>query len=253
MSRRIRVGTWNVNGLRARYSEVVAWAEQHQPEVFCLQEIKASPNQVPEPLTGLPRYYNAWHGTAGYSGVSLHVRRDFSTSAPRFLHPPFDVETRIVGAEVAGVLFFSAYVPNGGRDLPLKLRFLAELSAYVERLSAAGQSLVLCGDLNVARDEIDVHPTMRKAGAIGQLPEERELFARLLSRGLRDLLREAHPMDPRVFTWWPPWRGLRSRNHGWRIDYVLATSSLVTEAPICRVHADYGSSDHAPLLAELTV
>jgi exodeoxyribonuclease-3 len=247
----IRIGTWNVNGLRARYAEVVTWAEQHQPELFCLQEIKATQSQVPEPLTGLPRYYSAWHGSGGYSGVSLHVRRDFAASAPRFVHPPFDVETRIVGVDIGEVTFLSAYVPNGGRDYPGKLRFLRELDAYLAALRAAGRAVVLCGDLNVARDDIDVHPTMRKDGTVGQRAEERELLGGMIDAGLSDLLRQAHPTDDGIYTWWPPWRDLRRRNHGWRIDYVLASEELVGAAPRCQVHKSYGSSDHAPLLAEI--
>jgi exodeoxyribonuclease-3 len=143
----------------------------------------------------------------------------------------------------------SVYVPNGGKDFPAKLRFLEALEAWVVEQHAAGRQLVVCGDLNVARSEVDVHPKERKANAIGQRADERELFARLLGRGLVDLGRTLHPADDGLFTWWAPWRNLRERNIGWRIDYVLASRDLAAKATSCAGHREFGTSDHGPLQA----
>jgi exodeoxyribonuclease-3 len=101
----------------------------------------------------------------------------------------------------------------------------------------------------VARAEIDVHPKERKATAIGQLPEERALLERILSRGLVDLGRALDPANEAMFTWWPPWRNMRQRNIGWRLDYVLASETLAPRVTSCPVQADVGTSDHAPVLA----
>ena len=108
---------------------------------------------------------------------------------------------------------------------------------------------MLCGDLNVAITDRDVHVKERKAKAIGQQPEERELMTRILSRGLVDLGRAFNPDRDDLFTWWPPWRNMRQRNIGWRIDYIFASTSLAATATSCPVLTDIGTSDHAPVMA----
>ncbi len=141
------------------------------------------------------------------------------------------------------------YVPNGGKDFPAKIRFLEALDAYAASFEASGRAIAICGDLNVAREDRDVHPKERKAAAIGQRPEERALLARMLSRGLVDVARALDPDNDGLFTWWPPWRQMRARNIGWRIDYVCASVALASRAASCPVQQDVGTSDHAPLLA----
>jgi exodeoxyribonuclease-3 len=247
----VKVATWNVNGIRAREAQFAEWVRRERPDVVCLQEIKATPEQLGETLTLLPDYWNYWHGgPKGYSGVSLHVRKDAVANRPKFGHPAFDVECRVVQAEVDdGLVIVSIYVPNGGKDYDAKLRFLEAMRAYVDGVHAAGGALVLCGDMNVARTDADVHPKERKAGAIGQRADERALFERILACDLRDVARDLDPANDALFTWWPPWRGLRQKNQGWRIDYVLASAGRGWEARECRVFPDVGTSDHAPVVA----
>ena len=194
-------------------------------------------------------YWCYWHGGKGYSGVALQVRQEFAPERPAFLHPDFDHEHRIVVSEIGGVTFASVYVPNGGKDFPAKMRFLEALDAYARSFQAAGRRLVLCGDLNVARTERDVHPKERKPRAIGQLPEERALLEQLIGRGLVDVGRALDPENDQLFTWWAPWRELRQRNIGWRLDYVLASEALAAAAVSCPVQKDVGNSDHAPVVA----
>src|SRR5690606_33380542 len=112
-----------------------------------------------------------------------------------------------------------------------------------------GRQLVLCGDINIARTEKDVHPRERKP-VIGQLPEERALFERLLGEHLVDVGRRLDPDNDAMFSWWPPWRNMRQRNIGWRLDYVLATPEIAERAFACPVLADVGTSDHAPVMME---
>ncbi len=247
----MKVGTWNVNGIRAREAQVHEWLARERPDVVCLQEIKAPPSKVPPSLCELDGYWCLWHGATAYSGVGLHVRKELSPERPAFVHPPFDEETRIATAVVAGVTVASVYVPNGGKDYPAKLRFLEALAGFAAQARAEGRLLVVCGDLNVARTDQDVHPKERKAGAIGQRPEERALIEAVLSHGLVDVGRALDPSNEALFTWWAPWRNLRQRNIGWRIDYVLASEPLARTATRCAVLADFGTSDHAPLVAEL--
>ena len=120
----------------------------------------------------------------------------------------------------------SVYVPNGGKDFPAKMQFLAALDEFAADSRADALPLVICGDLNVARTDMDVHPKERKPRAIGQLPEERALLERIISHGLVDVGRALDPDNDQLFTWWAPWREMRQRNIGWRLDYVLASQSL---------------------------
>jgi exodeoxyribonuclease-3 len=219
------------------------------PDVACLKELKATPEQLSEALAMLPEYWSYWHGgPKGYSGVSLHVRKDTFPTQPEFSHPAFDVEHRVVQAKLGdGLVVASIYVPNGGKDFAAKLRFLEAMGAYVAGARAAGGELVLCGDLNVARSDKDVTIKERNPTVIGQRPDERALFERMLANGVTDVARALDPENETMFTWWPPWRGMRQKNRGWRIDYVLASEGM--KATACGVLAEVGTSDHAPLVA----
>ena len=243
----MKVATWNVNGIRARQAQFCEWLARDRPDVVCLQELKAEAAQVP-PQCQLEDYHVFWHGLRAYSGVSLHLRKEAFGEPPVFSHPDFDIESRIVQAAVGSRVFASVYVPNGGKDYAAKLAFLRSLGDWARRLHEEGRELVLCGDINIARHEQDVHPRERKPGIIGQRPEERELFEALLGGRLVDVGRALDPGNPELFTWWPPWRNMRERNIGWRLDYVLASPAVAARASSCRVLADFGTSDHAPVL-----
>lgn len=246
----MRLVTWNVNGIRARFAEVAALCQRERPDVLCLQEIKATAAQVPEPLTGLPGYVGVWHGgPKGYSGVSLHVRREVC-AAPALTSPRFDVQHRVLELALERLCVLSVYVPNGNLDLAGKLGFLEALRDHVGEARARGEAVIVCGDLNVARHEIDVHPRLRRP-VTGQLPVERDLFQQILDRGLVDLGRHFAPDDDGLYTWWPPWREEKQKNRGWRLDYVLCSAALAERAIGCRVLRDHGTSDHAPVIAEL--
>ena len=249
----IKLATWNVNGIRARQAEVRQWIERERPDVVCLQELKAASSQVPPALCEMEGYWCYWHGDTAYSGVALHVNKNTAPERPVFVHPAFDHENRIVVAEVAGITIGSVYVPNGGRDFAAKMRFLEALDEYAASFQAearrAARQLALCGDMNVARADIDVHPKERKPRAIGQLPEERALIERILGHGVVDLGRALDPHNDGLFTWWAPWRNLRQRNIGWRLDYIFASDALAARATTCLVQRDVGTSDHAPVMA----
>lgn len=243
------VATWNVNGIRAREAQVQAWLSREHPDVVCLQEIKAASDQVPPLLCEIEGYWCYWHGGRGYSGVGLHISRQVAPERPTFAHPDFDFEHRIVTATIGDVTVASVYVPNGGKDFPAKMRFLEHLEAFAREHQLAGRTLVLCGDLNVARTDRDVHPKERKPRAIGQLPEERAALERIIDCGLVDVGRAQNPDNDELFTWWAPWRNMRERNIGWRIDYILASPALASRALRCPVQREVGTSDHAPVVA----
>src|SRR5207302_508652 len=209
----MNVATWNVNGIRARASQVREWLGRERPDVVCLQELKAEPAQIPEECR-LAEYHAYWHGRKGYSGVSLLIRKELLAGDPLYSHPPFDVESRIVQVELGRLVIASVYVPNGGKDYPAKLNFLTRLTDWARQLHAEG----------------------------------RALFEALLGTGLADLGRAFDPDNDGLFTWWAPWRNLRARNIGWRLDYMLASPTVAARASACVVEADVGTSDHAPVV-----
>lgn len=246
----MKVATWNVNGIRARSSQVAHWIDGEVPDVICLQETKAPAEKVPEQLQRVPGYHVHWHGSGGYSGVALMLREAVFPAAPAFVHPSFDLENRIVVAEVGSLVLGSVYIPNGGKDFAAKMVFLRELDAWAAALEASGKYLVLCGDFNVARTEKDVHPVLRK-DMVGQSSPERQLIDELFSHGLVDVGRHCDPDNDRLFTWWAPWRNMRQRNIGWRLDYIAAHHALVDGTTTCRSYREVGTSDHAPVIAHL--
>jgi exodeoxyribonuclease-3 len=246
----MKIATWNVNGIRARQAQVQEFMASEHPDVLCLQEIKASAEQIPPFLCEMEGYWCYWHGTSGYSGVGLHVSRTIAPERPAFSHPAFDFENRIVLVSLPQVTVASVYVPNGGKDYPAKLRFLAAVEEFAAAAVTDQTPLVICGDINIARTDMDVHPKERKPNSIGQLPEERQQLERILSRGnLVDTGRALAPDDDQMFTWWAPWRNMRQRNIGWRLDYLLASRPLYDRVQSCTVHREFGTSDHAPVTA----
>jgi exodeoxyribonuclease III len=242
----MKIATWNVNGIRARQAQFCEWLARERPDVVCLQELKAEAAQIPEQCK-VADYQTFWHGMRAYSGVSLHVRKGAFETQPVFTHPAFDMESRIVQAELGRLVITSVYVPNGNKDYPAKIDFVKRLIAWTRQLLAEGRELVLCGDMNITRSDMDVHPKERKPGIVGQRPEERELFSGLLEN-LVDVGRKLHPDDAGMFTWWAPWRNMRQRNIGWRLDYLLASAGVAARAESCVVQADVGTSDHAPVV-----
>jgi len=246
----LKIATWNVNGIRARQAQVQEWIERERPDVVCLQEIKAASDQVPAALCEMEGYWCYWHAARDIPASRCMSTRRSPPERPAFSHPSFDYENRIVVVTVGGLTVASVYVPNGGKDFPAKMRFLHAMDQYAREFQQRGETLVLCGDLNVARTDRDVHPKERKPRAIGQLPEERALLEQIINgNGLVDIGRALDPDNEGLFTWWAPWRNMRERNIGWRLDYVLATTSLAGRAVSCPVQKEVGTSDHAPVLA----
>lgn len=254
----MKIATWNVNGLRARQGQLLDWLAAEKPDVVCLQEIKASIDQLPFELRDIEGYWHFWHGEKGYSGVGLLVAKALSPSVPAFYHPAFDFEQRIVCADVSGaepsgspVTLASVYVPNGGKDFEAKLRFLEALDMFAADAARDRRAVIVCGDLNVARTDRDIHPKERKPNQIGARPDERALIERMLTRDLVDVGRTLDPDNENLFTWWAPWRNLKQRNIGWRIDYVMASSGLAARARASVVQREVGTSDHGPVVVTI--
>ena len=245
----MKIATWNVNGIRARDAQLQEFIEREQPDVLCLQELKASLDQLPVWLCQIEGYWCYWHGGKGYSGVGLHVRKDAFPGAPAFQHPQFDYEHRIVTAAAPGFTIASIYVPNGGKDFDAKMRFLDALECSPQIMRRRG-SRSSCAAISTSPEPTWTSiPKERKPNVIGQRPDERALLERIIGHGLVDVHRKMEPDNAEIFTWWAPWRNMRQRNIGWRLDLVLASQALADATVSCAVQREFGSSDHGPVIA----
>ncbi|MCS7013519.1 MAG: exodeoxyribonuclease III [Chloroherpetonaceae bacterium] len=253
----MRLATWNINGIRAREKALLAWIQTHQPDVLVLQELKATRSQIPATLTSLPHYQAYWNDStvrAGYSGVGALVHHSVieQYGEPQFAIPEFDVENRLLQLQLGNTLLLGTYFPRGEKPehYALKLRFFEALETFVRQTLQTHKEVIIAGDINVAREEIDLHPSQQSENATGFRPDERQALNRLLAAGLRDVFRDFYPNQAGLYTWFPYWKGARERNIGWRIDCVYASPKLASRAKCATIHSDEKSSDHYPVTVE---
>lgn len=256
----LRLFSWNVNGLRACGRKgFLDWLETAQPDVLGLQETRATPDQLEDPIRNPNGYDVHFHPAErkGYSGVGLYTRVEPRSVVLGGLdNPLFDDEGRLIIADYGDFLFYTGYFPNGGNDLsrvPFKLEFSEAVLQHAEGQRRAGRSIVICGDVNTAHQEIDLaNPGPNKKNT-GFLPEERAWVSRLLDHGYVDIFRKRNPEAAGAYTWWSNRAGVRERNVGWRIDYFIISSDLEKKVVDARIHADVLGSDHCPIELELEV
>lgn len=250
---RVRLITWNVNGLRAALGKGIwSWVQAESPDVVCLQEIKVSPAQLRQEQHDLLRDYDVYWNPAtrlGYSGVATFVRDPCLEVALGMGVESFDAEGRIVQTLHPGFRLFNVYFPNGKRDhgrLAYKLDFYAQLLELCDRLHAAEEELVLCGDFNTAHSEIDLRNPKQNETTSGFLPTERAWIDKYLEHGFVDAYRWLYP-DRIQYTWWTYRDNARQRNIGWRLDYFLVSESLLPKVKDVIVHDEVEGSDHCPV------
>jgi exodeoxyribonuclease III len=248
----MKITSWNVNGIRAAMNKgLVEWVANHQPDVLCLQEVKARPEQVPGADQILPGGAIAWHPARqpGYSGVATFSKYSPVKTEIGLGEARFNEEGRVIQTQFPDFLLFNIYFPNGQRGqgrLGYKLDFYARLLEVCDSLHQQGQKIVITGDFNTAHREIDLaHPRQNVMNS-GFLPEEREWIDRFLAHGFKDIYRQLYP-ERVQYTWWTYISGARSRNVGWRLDYFLVSDALVGNVADVIIHDDIPGSDHCPV------
>lgn len=265
----MNIYSWNVNGIRAvlKKGAFQSFLEQHQPDVLCLQETKAERGQIE---IDLPNYHEYWNSASkkGYSGTAIFAKQQplkvingFPEEfAQRFkfadeLQRDATEEGRVITAEFEQLYVVTVYTPNAKDDLSrLQLRFQhwdPAFLAYCRQLERK-KPVVFCGDLNVAHTELDLANPKQNRGKKGFTEEERKGFQNLLDAGFIDTFRLFTEGNGH-YTWWSPFANARSRNVGWRIDYVLVSAQLRPAVKAARIHADVMGSDHCPVSVELAV
>jgi exodeoxyribonuclease III len=249
----LKITTWNVNGLRAVLNKGL-WErlEQEQPDVLCLQEVKARPEQVAAEFHEHFNQHSVYWNPAekpGYSGVaafSSHTPVSFDLGLG---NPEFDREGRVIRLRFPEFWLFNVYFPSGqrGQDrVEFKLRFYSELLDICDALHAAGEKVVICGDFNTAHTEIDLRHPKANQNTSGFLPEERAWVDKYLKHGFVDIYRTLYP-DRVQYTWWTYIANARKNNTGWRLDYFLVSEALVPSVKDVVIHNDILGSDHCPV------
>jgi exodeoxyribonuclease-3 len=249
----MKITTWNVAGLRALIKKGGwEWVKKFDPDVICLQEIKALAEQIAEADRKLFEPYKAFWNPAdrkGYSGTLMLVKEPQVAMNKGLGYDHFDREGRTICAEFQDFVLFNLYVPNGGRDhsrVPFKLDFYAALLGICDSLHAAGKQLILCGDFNTAHDEIDVNNPKSKSKYTGFLPEERVWITKFLEHGFVDIFRKRYP-EKVQYTYWSYVRNQRAKNNGWRLDYFLISPELTPKVKDVLTHQEVLGSDHCPV------
>ncbi|KKO91261.1 exodeoxyribonuclease III [Sphingobacterium sp. Ag1] len=255
----MKIVTYNVNGLRAALKkDWLGWLKTVNADVICLQEIKATPDQIPEiALLEQMGYEHYWYPAQkkGYSGVAL-----FTRITPKHIeygcgHEDYDFEGRIIRADFDQVSVMSTYFPSGTTGdvrQDFKYRFLADFQLYSDKLLIEKPNLVVCGDYNICHRAIDIHNPKSNANSSGFLPEEREWMENFINSGYIDSFRHLNP-DPHHYSWWSYRAGARAKNLGWRIDYNMVSKPLAEKIKSSSIMPDAVHSDHCPVLLELAV
>jgi exodeoxyribonuclease-3 len=250
-----RIYSWNVNGIRAAAGKgFVDWLGKSRGEIVGVQEVRAQPDQVPEEIRGLNRWHQHYTSPErkGYSGVGLFSRSKPDSIETSLGEERFDSEGRLQVARFGRLVIANGYFPNGsGKDrdnsrIPYKLDWYRALFDRVERMRRGGYRVLVMGDFNTAHREIDLARPKANQSTSGFCPEEREELDRWINAGWVDTFR-SFETGPDHYTWWSQRFGVRKKNIGWRIDYVLASPAAMKFVQGAFIHPKTMGSDHCPI------
>ena len=244
--------SWNVNGLRSiKNKGFLEWLPKESPDILCLQETKANPDQLDGDLKEPAGYKTYWNcpERKGYAGVAIFTKEKPTDVRYNFGKADIDLEGRVIIAEYPGYTLFNVYFPNGGAEnkrVPYKMDFYNVFLKYADSLKDTGKKLVICGDVNTAHKEIDLARPKENAKKTGFLPEERAWMDKWVAHGYADTFRHFNK-EPQQYSYWDIKTGARARNVGWRIDYFFVSENLLPQVTKAFILADVTGSDHCPV------
>jgi exodeoxyribonuclease-3 len=254
-----RILSWNVNGIRAAQKKgFIDWVIKESPDIICLQETKAHPDQLSKELlniNGYKSYFSSSIVKKGYSGVAIYTKEEPLKVEHGFGIPKFDDEGRIIIADYKSFVLTNIYYPNGKmspKRLKYKMDFYDAFLNYVENLKSKKKKLVICGDVNTAHKEIDIARPKENEKVSGFLPMEREWMDKFFDHGYLDTFRMFN-QEPEQYTWWDMFTRARERNVGWRIDYFFVSSNFKKNVKNAFIMPEVMGSDHCPIGIEVEV
>ena len=247
--------SWNVNGLRACVKKGFEDTFQSlDADIFCLQETKLQEGQIDLPTEGYHQYWN-YAERKGYSGTAIFTKEEPAAVTYGLGIPELDTEGRLITLEFPKYYFITEYVPNSQGELkrlPFRMQWEDAFRAYVSEL-AKTKPVILCGDLNVAHQEIDLKNPKTNRGNAGFSDEERAQFTELLEAGFTDTFRYKYPDAVGIYSWWSYRFKARQNNAGWRIDYFVVSNDIRERIADAKIHTDILGSDHCPVELDLDI
>ena len=252
----MKIISYNVNGIRSALGKgLEQWLESHQADIVCLQETKASPEQVDFSLIEQMGYRHYWYAAEkkGYSGVATLTRIEPTHVSAGCGIEPYDREGRILRTDFGDWTLLNCYFPSGtsGEERQeLKMRFLDDFYDWVQALRKERPRLIVVGDYNIAHTEIDIHDPKGNKHSTGFLPEERAWLSKWFDSGFTDAFRHLHPSKVE-YSWWSFRAGARAKNKGWRIDYQSVSDNIAGGLRAAGHYADAVHSDHCPVVVEI--
>ncbi|WP_417610654.1 exodeoxyribonuclease III [Owenweeksia hongkongensis] len=251
----MKVISYNVNGIRAAVKKgLMEWLQAANPDVLCLQETKAQPDQIDHELIKESGYHGYYHSAQkkGYSGVAILTKTQPDHVEIGCGIEYIDLEGRIIRADYGNLSIMSVYIPSGTNMLRqgLKMQFLADFQKYISELLKERPNLIVCGDYNICHKAIDIHNPIQNANSSGFLPEEREWVSGFIDSGFIDSFRYFN-QEPHNYSWWSYRANARNNNKGWRIDYNMASTPLEGRLKRAAILPEAKHSDHCPVLLEL--
>ena len=253
----MKIISYNVNGVRAAIKKgLLDWLKAESPDVFCIQESKAQEDQVDPALFEDLGYTGYWHSAEkkGYSGVVTYSKIKPSSVIKGIGIEKYDREGRVIRTDINNVSVLNCYFPSGSSGEErhqFKMDFLQDLKPHVDGLITENRNLVILGDYNVVRLDIDIHNPKRKDKPSGFRPEERKWLNDWFDADFIDAYRKFEPETPDVYSWWTYRLGAKSRNKGWRIDYISCSNQLDTKIRSAKHHVEVNFSDHCPIEVQL--
>lgn len=254
--KKCRLISWNVNGIRASHKKgLLDWFKKENPDMLCLQETKAQPDQLVDELKNVEGYdsYFSSAEKKGYSGVVTYTKRKPKSVQQGIGVKKFDTEGRFIITEFDEFMLFNIYFPNGKASeerLQFKMEFYETFLKHCKRLLKQNKKIVICGDVNTAHKEIDIARPKENSETSGFLPQEREWIDKFLAAGFLDTFRMFN-QEAEQYTWWDMVTRARERNVGWRIDYFYASENLKKNIVSAAIHSTVMGSDHCPIELEL--
>lgn len=256
----MKLVSWNVNGLRAVAKKGFAeWLTKSGADIVALQETKAAPEQLPENIRTIDGYESYFHIPAekkGYSGVAVYTKIKPEKVVNDIGVPELDREGRLIALYYPKFVFLNCYFPNGKRSperLQHKMDYYDAFLKFIEKERKKGRSVIFCGDVNTAHEEIDLARPKENSKISGFLPEERAWMDELIARGYIDTFRHFYPDKKDAYSWWDQFTHARERNVGWRIDYFFVSSDLVPKLKKAFIESETYGSDHCPVGIEINI